>query len=174
MHTTEDGRQLCPGNLRQRAPRCAAHSKLSGKRCRFPAVTGQRVCRMHGAGGSAPSGRRNGNYRHGDKTQDTMLMKAMARYGLEYPAVARSNVSSFSRRKSGRSDSTWKTGCCPRARRMLVRRNLSARTLARSGIHCPSEGLLLKRAVGSRSCGSRHGSQSCRSKSLFLQGDNHV
>ena len=47
------------------APRCQARSKRTGLPCRQPAVNGKRVCRMHGAGGGAPSGRRNGRYRHG-------------------------------------------------------------------------------------------------------------
>lgn len=47
------------------APRCRARSKRTGKPCQSPAVTGWRVCRHHGAGGGAPKGERNGNYRHG-------------------------------------------------------------------------------------------------------------
>ena len=39
------------------APRCKAKSKRTGKRCRAPAVRGFRVCRMHGAGGGAPTGK---------------------------------------------------------------------------------------------------------------------
>ncbi len=34
---------------------------------------------MHGARGGAPTGPRNGNYRHGDRTGDAALLKAMAR-----------------------------------------------------------------------------------------------
>jgi hypothetical protein len=52
------------------APRCRATSKRSGKPCRAPAVRGWTVCRMHGAGGGAPSGPRNGRYRHGCQTQE--------------------------------------------------------------------------------------------------------
>jgi hypothetical protein len=52
------------------AARCTAHSKRSGQPCRAPAVRGYRVCRMHGAGGGAPEGKRNGNYRHGGRTQE--------------------------------------------------------------------------------------------------------
>jgi glucans biosynthesis protein len=51
------------------APRCRAKSKRTGKPCRSPAVRGYRVCRMHGAGGGGPSGRKNGNYRHGGRTK---------------------------------------------------------------------------------------------------------
>jgi hypothetical protein len=52
------------------APRCKAKSKRTGKRCRSPAVNGYPVCRMHGAGGGAPTGKRNGNYRHGAHTKE--------------------------------------------------------------------------------------------------------
>ncbi|HUL05703.1 MAG TPA: hypothetical protein VLV76_05175, partial [Candidatus Acidoferrum sp.] len=43
-------------------------SKRTGKPCRSPAVSGCSVCRMHGAGGGAPCGERNGNYKHGERT----------------------------------------------------------------------------------------------------------
>lgn len=42
-----------------RAKRCRATSKRSGKRCRSPAVRGWTVCRVHGAGGGAPPGNSN-------------------------------------------------------------------------------------------------------------------
>jgi hypothetical protein len=45
------------------APRCKAKSKRTGKPCKAPAVRGFRVCRMHGARGGAPTGKRNGKYR---------------------------------------------------------------------------------------------------------------
>jgi len=54
------------------APRCTARSKRTGKPCRAPAVRGYRVCRMHGARGGAPEGKRNGNYRHGARTKATI------------------------------------------------------------------------------------------------------
>ena len=54
------------------APRCKAKSKRTGKRCRAPAVRGCRVCRMHGARGGAPTGKRNGNYRHGTRTKEAI------------------------------------------------------------------------------------------------------
>ena len=56
------------------APRCSARSKRSGERCRGPAVRGQRVCRMHGAGGGAPKGQRNGNFRHGSSTKEAISL----------------------------------------------------------------------------------------------------
>ena len=54
------------------APRCKAQSKRSGKTCGAPAVRGCRVCRMHGARGGAPTGKRNGNYRHGTRTKEAI------------------------------------------------------------------------------------------------------
>ena len=59
-------------NPMQAAVRCKAHSKRTGKRCGAPAVRGWSVCRMHGAGGGAPSGSQNGNYRHGYRTKEAM------------------------------------------------------------------------------------------------------
>ena len=61
------------------APRCHARSKRTGLPCCAPAVNGYRVCRMHGAGGGAPSGNRNGNYRHGGRTIEAMAEAAYVR-----------------------------------------------------------------------------------------------
>lgn len=58
------------------SPRCTAHSKRTGLPCGSPAVTGWSVCRMHGAGGGAPTGRRNGNYRDGLRTTEAMSRRA--------------------------------------------------------------------------------------------------
>ena len=54
------------------APRCTAASKRTGKRCGAPAVRSYRVCRMHGAKGGAPTGKGNGNYRHGKRTKEVV------------------------------------------------------------------------------------------------------
>jgi hypothetical protein len=54
------------------APRCKAKSKRAGKPCRAPAVRGCHVCRMHGAKGGAPTGKLNGNYRHGTHTKEAI------------------------------------------------------------------------------------------------------
>ena len=50
-------------------------SKRTGQPCNSPAVMGWSVCRMHGAGGGAPSGKRNGNYRHGGRTREIMALR---------------------------------------------------------------------------------------------------
>lgn len=51
-------------------------SKRSGERCKAPAVKGRKVCRMHGARGGAPSGKANGNWRHGARAKETMAALA--------------------------------------------------------------------------------------------------
>ena len=51
--------------MKLKSPQCHARSKRTGQSCQSPAVTGWKVCRHHGAGGGAPKGDRNGNYRHG-------------------------------------------------------------------------------------------------------------
>jgi len=57
------------------SPRCSARSKRTGERCRAPAVRGWQVCRFHGAGGGGPKGKRNGNYRHGLFTAESVQMR---------------------------------------------------------------------------------------------------
>src|SRR5215207_8763473 len=61
------------------APRCTARSKRTGQPCRAPAVSGWRVCRMHGAGGGAPKGKRNGRYRTGLFTAEMIEARQQVR-----------------------------------------------------------------------------------------------
>ena len=56
----------------QKAPRCSATSKRTGNACQAPAVRGWAVCRFHGAGGGAPNGVQNGNYKHGLYTKEAV------------------------------------------------------------------------------------------------------
>lgn len=51
--------------------RCGARTR-SGELCKSAPVTGRRRCRMHGgaAGSGAPTGPRNGNFRHGRYTKE--------------------------------------------------------------------------------------------------------
>ncbi len=56
----------------QKAPRCSATSKRTGKPCQAPAVRGWTVCRFHGAGGGAPRGARNGRYKNGFFTTEAV------------------------------------------------------------------------------------------------------
>ena len=61
------------------SPRCRAKTRR-GNSCPQPATPKGR-CRMHGgaAGSGAPSGPRNGNYRHGLRTQEAMAERKMLR-----------------------------------------------------------------------------------------------
>ncbi len=61
------------------SPRCTAHSKRTGNPCHNPAVRGWSVCRMHGARGGAPKGKRNGAYRHGGYTQEVLAASQYVR-----------------------------------------------------------------------------------------------
>jgi len=72
MEKSDDNPMQRPATPLQQAKRCSAKSKRTGQPCRSPAVNGWAVCRMHGAGGGAPEGQRNGNYRHGDRTKRTL------------------------------------------------------------------------------------------------------
>ncbi len=56
----------------QKAPRCSATSKRTGKPCQAPAVRGWTVCRFHGAGGGGPRSKRNGMYKHGLYTDEAI------------------------------------------------------------------------------------------------------
>jgi hypothetical protein len=69
------------------APRCRAKSKRTGLPCRSPAVRGYRVCRMHGARGGAPKGKKNGNFRHGGRTKEAT---SASRYINELARLLRS------------------------------------------------------------------------------------
>ena len=52
------------------AMRCTAHSKRTGEPCSGPAVTGWRVCRLHGAGGGQPAGKAHPSWRHGMRSRE--------------------------------------------------------------------------------------------------------
>lgn len=56
----------------QLAPRCSAKSKRTKCQCRAPAEKGKNVCRFHGARAGAPKGKRNGAYKHGMYTQESL------------------------------------------------------------------------------------------------------
>jgi len=59
----------------QKSPRCTATSKRTRQLCMAPAVNGWTVCRFHGARGGAPTGKRNGMYRHGDYTKAAVAVR---------------------------------------------------------------------------------------------------
>ena len=63
----------------QKAPRCSATSKRTGKPCQAPAVRGWTVCCFHGAGGGAPKGARNGRYKNGLFTTEAVEERRVIR-----------------------------------------------------------------------------------------------
>lgn len=76
----------------QKSPRCDATSKRTRERCKAPAVRGWRVCRFHGARGGAPRGERNGMYRHGLCTKESLeeqrLLRELLRQSRELLAAS--------------------------------------------------------------------------------------
>ena len=64
-----------PTERLNQAPRCSARSKRSGSRCRAPAKKGWTVCRFHGAGGGAPTGRDNGRWRGGGWSKEALARR---------------------------------------------------------------------------------------------------
>ena len=79
-----------PASLRN-CGRCGARTR-SGKSCLSPTVKGKSRCRMHGGskGSGAPSGNRNGNYRHGGATREAIEsvreLRAWVKIANEYLA----------------------------------------------------------------------------------------
>jgi hypothetical protein len=57
----------------RQALRCHARSKRTGLQCQAPAAKGQKVCRMHGAGGGAPKGNRKA-WKHGLYSAETLAL----------------------------------------------------------------------------------------------------
>lgn len=62
------------------ANRCGAKTR-SGAPCKSAPVTGRRRCRMHGGahGSGAPSGSRNGNFKHGRYTAEMVAARQWLR-----------------------------------------------------------------------------------------------
>jgi hypothetical protein len=60
--------------------RCGAKTR-SGTPCKSAPVSGRRRCRMHGGadGSGAPSGSRNGNYKHGRYTAEVVAIRRWLR-----------------------------------------------------------------------------------------------
>ena len=63
-----------------RAPRCGARSKRTGRPCRSPA-TAKGKCRMHGGakGSGGPEGARNGRWVHGQRSGEMLVMRRLER-----------------------------------------------------------------------------------------------
>ena len=84
----------------QKAPRCSATSKRTGKPCQAPAVRGWTVCRFHGARGGGPTGERNGAYKHGLYTKAALaehrFLQELLRESREMLAALPCNVETLS------------------------------------------------------------------------------
>ena len=64
-------------------PRCGVHGRTTGQPCQAPAMANGR-CRMHGGTNrGAPTGERNGNYRHGRRTQEAEAQRRAGRALLQ-------------------------------------------------------------------------------------------
>jgi hypothetical protein len=63
-----------------KAPRCGAKTRV-GHPCRQAAVGGRARCRMHGGakGSGGPGGDRNGNFKHGLWTRESLEMRKTTR-----------------------------------------------------------------------------------------------
>jgi hypothetical protein len=66
-----------PAQRLRDAPRCHAKAKSTGQTCKAPAVKGWRVCRVHGAGGGAPSGRAHWNWKHGARSAEADFIRRL-------------------------------------------------------------------------------------------------
>jgi hypothetical protein len=76
-----------------KAPRCGAKTR-PGSPCKQAAVWGAARCRMHGGakGSGGPRGDRNGNFRHGLWTRESLETRKTARAKVrEIRALLRSN-----------------------------------------------------------------------------------
>ena len=72
-----DANPIDPSQRLREAPRCTAKAKSTRQRCKCPAKRGWKVCRLHGAGGGAPSGARHPNFKHGLRSQRTKLLQEL-------------------------------------------------------------------------------------------------
>ncbi|MEZ5783198.1 MAG: HGGxSTG domain-containing protein [Rhizobiaceae bacterium] len=57
--------------------RCGARTR-AGTSCQKPALKGKCRCQLHGGRAGAPSGAKNGNYKHGRFTQDAIRRRSEA------------------------------------------------------------------------------------------------
>lgn len=63
-----------------------AKSSRTGKPCKNLVMKGSKVCRMHGAGGGASSGQRNGMWKHGERSRDVSAIDGLGPNYRAWPA----------------------------------------------------------------------------------------
>ena len=51
---------------------CTANNRKTGKRCKNPAAYGCKTCRYHGARRNILKGTKHPNYKHGNRTKESM------------------------------------------------------------------------------------------------------
>jgi hypothetical protein len=80
----EGGARLAETVSVSQVSRCGARTR-SGAPCKSAPVTGRRRCRMHGgaAGSGAPSGSKNGNYKHGRYTAEVAATRLWLREAIQ-------------------------------------------------------------------------------------------
>ncbi len=80
---TDNPMHLTETETVSQASRCGAQTR-SGAPCKSAPVTGRRRCRMHGGaeGSGAPSGPRNGNYKHGRHTEEVAATRRWLREAI--------------------------------------------------------------------------------------------
>ncbi|WP_311030583.1 HGGxSTG domain-containing protein [Mesorhizobium koreense] len=57
--------------------RCGAKTR-QGTACLKPALSGRKRCQLHGGRAGAPTGMRNGNYKHGRNTKEAITTRRAA------------------------------------------------------------------------------------------------
>jgi hypothetical protein len=75
-----DANPMDPAQRLRDAPRCTAKAKRTGERCKCPAVTGWRVCRVHGARGGHKAGPSHPQWRHGMRSVDMVELRRLSSY----------------------------------------------------------------------------------------------
>ena len=73
-----DANPMDPAQRLRDAPRCTAKAKRTGERCKCPAVTGWRVCRVHGAGGGHKAGPSHRQWRRGMRSVDMVEVRRLS------------------------------------------------------------------------------------------------
>lgn len=81
---TDNPMRLAETGSVSRSCLCGARTR-SGEPCKSAPVTGRRRCRMHGgaAGSGAPSGSKNGNYKHGRYTEEVAATRQWLREAID-------------------------------------------------------------------------------------------
>jgi hypothetical protein len=75
----QEGESATVTTIPMQTPKCGAHCRTTGQPCKNFVVHNCRRCRMHGARAGAPTGSRNGAYKHGCHTKQARAASQWAR-----------------------------------------------------------------------------------------------